>query len=208
MRRKARAQSQQGFVSEVGDIEHGAPAQAVLLRQHRQEIHREQQLAWEIPIACRHDRKLNIPPLQPVRQPGAAFLDEAYLDAGVTPPVSQQKIRKQVLDHLRRSSHAEHSLCLPGLEGARALCDRVDLRQHRGSAATSLRRPTSTGRDGHPVEERHAQLGFQRVDLPEAADWVRFSRAAARANPPTSAMATKVRTWASFILMYSYFHRL
>jgi tetratricopeptide (TPR) repeat protein len=55
-----------------------------------------------------------------------------------------------------------------------------------------------------PLEQPHVQFSLKRENG-DAADWVRFRRAAARAKPPLSAMATKVRRERRFTEVHSDF---
>ena len=117
-------------------------------------------------VACRHDRHVNLATLQASRQARAAVLDQMHLDAGMPSLVLRQEIDKQALDRLRRGADPEHS-CLPGLERARPLAEQLDFGQQAPAAPKqvfALRRELNAATD--PIEQRHSQLGFQRVDLP------------------------------------------
>ena len=81
-------------------------------------------------------------------------------------PISRQEIREQVLDHLRRGADPEDA-GLPGLERTRARAKRIGFRQQAPAAAEqifALRCQLHASPD--PIEQRHAQLGLERVDLP------------------------------------------
>ena len=121
-RRKAAAQQHQRLVSQVDDIEHGAAAQAVGFRQHGQHVHRKEQPAVKAVVARRHVREVDVAALQATGQSGATILDQANLDARMTAPVLGQKIRKQVLDHLRGGADPQQA-GLPGFERARPLAE-------------------------------------------------------------------------------------
>src|SRR5260370_33087818 len=147
-------------------MERGTPDEAVFFRQHGQDVHWVEEPAVKFPPPRRHDRKVNVATLEPDRQSGAAFFNEMDLDVGVTPAVSHEKIRKQVLDHLRRSAYPKDSRRLPSFERARPLGDRLNLCQHTPATPQqifALRRQLDAATAA--LEERHAQRGRQRAYL-------------------------------------------
>src|SRR5262245_15291138 len=109
---------------------------------------------------------MHIAALKPRRQADAALLDEPNVDAGMAPSVTRQKVRQDALDRLRRRAYAQR----PGLslrERTRPLPEGFGIGQESTTALEqilSLRGQLETAPDS--IEQRHAQLVLERVDLP------------------------------------------
>ena len=204
MRREAWSEAQQRLVGKLGHLEHDAAAQPVSLRQHGQDMHRIEQSAAEAILAGRHDGNVEIAALEAARQAGSAVLDERNLDAGVTLAIAGQELREQ-------SSRSPAGWRQPGalrpLQLLRALA-----RAPSASASDSRRRlrttrssPSAVSRALRPMRanSRTPNSSSSAWICRDAADWVRLSRAAARAKPALSAIATKVRRNRRFIAGHS-----
>ena len=109
---------------------------------------------------------MNVATFEPAIQPDAAILHEMDLHVRMAAAVPGQKIRQQVLDHLRRGANPQYS-GLATLEQARPLADGFDLCQHTTEPPQevfALRCQLDTAAD--TVEQLHPQLGFEPLDLP------------------------------------------
>ena len=88
------------------------------------------------------------------------------LDAGVALAVTRQKIRQQILDHLRSGANPQHS-DFSALERARPLAERLRVRQQPAAAhqqVLALRRQPHAASD--PREQPQTQFILKRLDLP------------------------------------------
>ena len=108
---------------------------------------------------------MSLPAFKSADQAGAAILDEVHLDAGMTAPIADQKIREQVLYHLWCRGDPDNSR-FAAFEFTSPLADRLCFGEQ--STATqqqvfSLLRQLHAPTDA--VEQRHAKIGLQRLDL-------------------------------------------
>src|SRR3981189_2883552 len=109
---------------------------------------------------------MNVATFKAAIQPDAAILHEMDLHVRMAAAVSAQKIRQQVLDHLRRGANPKYS-GLATLEQARPLADGFYLCQHTTKTPQevfALRCQLDAAAD--TVEQLHAELGFESLDLP------------------------------------------
>jgi hypothetical protein len=99
-------------------------------------------------------------------EPNTAVFDEVHLDAGMAAPILRQEAGEEILDHLRRCADPKDP-GLSSLERPRALAERVRFSQQAAAAAQQIfafRCQLHAATD--PVEQRHAELGFERLYLP------------------------------------------
>src|SRR5438046_9826317 len=98
-----------------------------------QRIDRKEQTTVEALISLRDGGEMHVASLQPHRQAESAILRESDLDAGMTLPIQLQEGHHQTLDQLWHRAYPEHP-GLTGLEGARALADRLGVNQEASAA--------------------------------------------------------------------------
>jgi len=113
-----------------------------------------------------HDRHLNVATFESARESPAAVFHEMNLDTGMAPLVLRNEIRQLALDELRRRAHAEQAR-LPALERACPLAQRFGIGEQAAAAPQQI---FTLGGEANPpsdtVEQRHAQLRLERVNLP------------------------------------------
>jgi len=157
---------EQRHVDELFDLQRRAAAPPVRLREHGQDVERAQQAPAEPRIARRHEREVHVSVLEARGQTNPAVLDEMHLDAGVPPPIARQEAGEQSLHRLRCGAYPEQPR-VPTPEGLRPFAEGVSVCQQASAPPQqilALGRQQSAAADA--VEERHAQMGLQGVDLP------------------------------------------
>src|SRR5580692_779295 len=93
-----------------------------------QHVDRKEQTTVEALISFRDGGEVHIPSLQPHRQAKSAVLRESDLDAWMAPPILLEERHHHALNQLWHRAYPEHP-DLTGLEGARALADRLGVDQ-------------------------------------------------------------------------------
>ena len=162
----SRRSRQQRFLGQLGDFQNGAPTEAMRRGQNGKHVHGIKQTSRKVRADGRRHRQMSVAALEVGEQTSAAILDEVDVHAGVATPVMDQEACQQILDHLRRRSDAKYP-GLAGLERAGPLAERVGFRQQAAAAPKqvfALR--CQPDAPAYPVEQRHAQLGLQPVNLP------------------------------------------
>src|SRR4051794_5967217 len=104
---------------------------------------------------------MNVATFEAAIEPDAAILHEMDLHVRMAAAVAGQKIRQQVLDHLRRGPTPQYPGLAP-LERARPLAHVFTLSQHTTKPPQevfALRCQLDTAAD--TVEQLHSQLGFE-----------------------------------------------
>jgi hypothetical protein len=120
----------------------------------------------EAVVASRHACKVNIAARKALRHSVTTFFHEVNFDAGMAAPVPGDEFREEILHDLRCRADAEYS-SRASLERACALAKRLGFRQKPAAAPKEVlafgREPDAAA---NAIEERHAELRFERVDLP------------------------------------------
>jgi hypothetical protein len=109
---------------------------------------------------------VNIAARKALRHVVTALLHEVNFDRGMAAPVPGDEFREKVLYDLGRRADAEYS-SRAGLERACAFAERLDFHQQPAAAPQevfALGREPNAAADA--IEERYAELCFERVDLP------------------------------------------
>src|ERR1043166_4823889 len=134
-------------------------------RQRRDSVNRIEQSAFKTP-AGRPQYEMNVAALEPAVQSSPAVLNEMHLHARVAAAIAEEKIRKQVFDHLGRGTDTQYS-GLTAFEHACALAERIRLGQQVPAAPEQLLalrgEPDATP---DAIEQRHARAAFERAYLP------------------------------------------
>jgi hypothetical protein len=139
-------------------------------RHQREHAHRMQGPAHQLITGSQDpEREVNVAALEQAGKPERPLLEEMHFNSRPRPEVAGQKRGERVLDHLGRGAHAQAtSVATP--QSLRLLPEALNRGQDvtaPGHEIFALRRqphPAAT-----PLEERHAQLPFEVVDLPRQA---------------------------------------
>ena len=138
----------------------------VPFRNDRDHVDRVEQAPAEPVVAGRHIGNVHLALLELGCEPGAPVLHDVDLDAGVPPPKCGEEPREHHLDHGRRRADPDDAR-LSRLQGAGSLAQRVGLTQQPKAAAQQvLAGSGELHAAADAVEQLHAEVGLQHLDLP------------------------------------------
>ncbi len=129
-------------------------------------MHGIEQAAGEAVVASRHVGDLHLAPLQPRNEASAPVLHHPHVHLRMSPPVPGEEARQHQLDHRRRGADRNRS-GVAGPQRAGPFAELLRLGQQPPAAPQQVlplgRQPDAAA---DAVEERHAELRLQHLNLP------------------------------------------